>query len=103
MGAGPALRADFGQPQQLPGVPGDDQLFVRRDDPCRYTASRPGNAGAPALIRIGVQFDAEPGRGLADSAPDLRRVFADPTRENEGIQATERRANGTRYERLPAR
>ncbi len=71
--------------QQHSRVPGDDQFFVRRDDPGRHAASCARNPRALSRIRLVIELDAQPRRRLADPGPDLRRVLADAGGEDQPV------------------
>lgn len=55
----------------------DHQFLVRGDDPDRYAAVRSGNARPARLIRVLVQFHAEPRERAAERCAERRGVLAD--------------------------
>src|SRR5215204_3605179 len=71
------------QPEQRPSVPGYHQLLVGRDDPRRDLALSCGDSWAARLIRLGVEFHAQPARSVADAPADLGRVLADACGEDQ--------------------
>src|ERR1044072_2253479 len=71
------------QPEQRPHVPADHQLFVGWDDPRRDLALSCGDSWAARLIRLGVEFHAQPARRVADARANLSRVLADACGEDQ--------------------
>ena len=75
--------------EQRLGVRDQHLLFVGRNDPCRCTAGRCGDAGAVAKVGRLIQLDAEPRRLQAHALTYRRAVLADAAGENERIETTE--------------
>src|SRR5215212_8745457 len=77
------------QSEQRPRVPRDHQLLVGRDYPRRDLASRRGDSRAAAVVRLGVEFYAEPARSLADARAYLGRVLANACGEDQPVHAAQ--------------
>src|SRR5579875_1523529 len=73
----------------VPGVPGDHQIFVGWHDSDRHPATITGDDGRAVSVTVGIELDAEDREVAADSRPDVRRVLADPSSEDEGSEPTE--------------
>src|SRR4051812_10784362 len=85
---GPRARAaGLSQSEQRGGMPGDHQFLVGRDHPRRHFALRSGDARTLAGVRLRIQHEAQPGRSLADSLADLRRVLTDAGGEDDRVHA----------------
>src|SRR3954454_24668611 len=77
--------------QQPLGVAGDHQLLVGRERPRRDPASRRADARATVAVRALVELEAEPAGAAADAGPDLPRVPPYPRREDDRVEAAQRR------------
>src|SRR5258708_40313763 len=49
------------------------------------------------MIAVFVNFDAEPRTGLADTAPDFRRVFSDSRGKDQPVNPAERRGHSSDF------
>src|SRR6478735_12212535 len=73
------------QPEQPSRVPGDDEFFVRGDDPRRHATARAGDPWPASGVCLLVEIDTEPRRRMADSCANLRGVLPDAGREHEPV------------------
>lgn len=69
----------------------DHQLLVGRDDVKGDATARARDYG-PVRVRLRIELCPEPGEVLGDSRAHSRRVLADPSREHEAVDSTERRS-----------
>src|SRR6185295_13318893 len=72
-------------------MPGNHQLFIRRNYPHGRLAARRGNLCERLSVSRVVELDAEPCGRLTDSPADLRRVLTDSGSENKSIDTAEYR------------
>ena len=72
-------------------MPGDHQFFVGRNHPDRDLALRRRDPRTASCICRCVECDAQPGRRLADSLANLRRVLADAGGEHQPIDSAQHR------------
>src|SRR5437762_7373873 len=86
------------QSEEHAGMTRDHELLVSGNDPRGDFRFGPGNASTASHVGVGVELEAEPGRGFADAAAYLRRVLADTAGEDQGVDAAER--GGERSDRL---
>src|SRR5262249_33685076 len=78
-------------PEHALRVSGDHQFLVRGNDPGAHPAAGRADSWAALRVRIGVELDTEPGGVSAHALANGRRVLADSSREDDGVESAERR------------
>jgi hypothetical protein len=81
--------------EQPPGVPGNHQFFVGLHDQDGDRTTFLGNDRSIFVIQVQVQMNTEKFQVGTDPGSDGGRVLADAAGEDEGIQPTQDRSQGS--------
>src|SRR6516164_1125385 len=76
-------------------MPRDHELFVGRNHPSRDFALPGGDPRTAMVVGFSIEFHAQPGRGLADSSTNVRRVLTYAGGEYQPVDAAQDRSQGT--------